>query len=611
MKGLEISKDLTLPPETVTSALVVYGGRGMGKTNLGGVLVEELSHLGLRWVVADPVGVWWGLRHDKDGKGPGIECLILGGPHGDIPIEPTGGAVVADLVADESVNVIIDFSRKPNGEMWGVGEKIRFMTEYGKRLFQRQGSLVGGKRREPLMQVVDEAARFIPQTVRSGEAEVAKCMSIWAAIVEEGRNVGLGICLLTQRSARLSKDVAELADAMLAFRTIGPNSLDAVMDWLGEHVEKARVKELGTIVRSLPVGQCLVVSPGWLKLEDVVQIRMRHTFDSSATPKPGESVRRVVGSGAKPDLSKYAARMQETIERAKENDPAELRKKVRELTAQLLERPAGTVEVDREEVKHEITQAVSDAVNKRDNEWSIAVSDYRTRIINTTVEAMRSANEKIVTTEFTPPHVTIGEVKRATPVEASRKFAQYREERASARAEEPTYGNVKRSSYVPNDSNGGLKDSAVRALSVLASWKGKGLTEGMLAAQLGLKARGGGWNTLKRSIFDPMYAVRDGRHIKITTTGMGIAGVDPRPVPKTTEQVLKLWEGTLKVTSMQAIRELIRVYPSSMNYEHLGQLLNLVPRGGSWNQLVSELKVSGLVVKVGGTLTANKETLLL
>ena len=91
---LRISDGLSLPIATVTSTLIVYGGKGMGKTNFGAVLVEELTRAGLRWSVLDPMGVWWGLRHAKDGKGPGIECLILGGARGDIPIEPTGGAVV-------------------------------------------------------------------------------------------------------------------------------------------------------------------------------------------------------------------------------------------------------------------------------------------------------------------------------------------------------------------------------------------------------------------------------------------------------------------------------------------------------------------------------------
>jgi uncharacterized protein len=191
MTKLRISDSLSLPPATVTSTLITYGGKGMGKTNFGSVLAEELAAARLRFSAIDPMGVWWGLRHSKDGKGKGVECLILGGVHGDIPIEPTGGAVAADLVVDEDVNVIIDISRRPSGETWGVGEKIRFVTEYGSRLFQRQGGLVNGKRREPLFQILDEAARFIPQMIRAGQPELAMCLSVWAQMVEEGRTLFL------------------------------------------------------------------------------------------------------------------------------------------------------------------------------------------------------------------------------------------------------------------------------------------------------------------------------------------------------------------------------------------------------------------------------------
>lgn len=342
--GKADGKNFSLPPDVVTSTLVVYGGKGMGKTNLGAVLVEELSRAGLRWVAADPLGVWWGLRHNREGKGPGIECLILGGVHGDIPIEPTGGAVVADLVVDyPESNVIIDFSRKPSGEMWGVAEKVRFLTHYAKRLFQRQGSLEDGRRREPLFQIVDEAARYVPQIIPAGNPDLAMCVAAWEQLVEEGRNIGIGVGLLTQRSARMNKSVSELADAMLAFRVLGPNSISAVTDWLGEHVPKDRIRLHMETLRSLDRGRCLLVSPGWLKFEGIVDIRARETFDSSATPKPGERPKKVSGKAAKPDLAKYAERMKETIERAKSEDPKALRQQVQELKNKLVaaEKQAG------------------------------------------------------------------------------------------------------------------------------------------------------------------------------------------------------------------------------------------------------------------------------
>lgn len=327
--------DLHLPTNVVTTTDIVLGGKGMGKTNLGSVLVEELTKRNLRWSVLDPIGVWWGLRHSADGKSPGIECVILGGPHGDIPIEPTGGAIVADLVIDEGANTIIDFSRKANGQMWGVGEKIRFVTDYTYRIFQRQGELVDGHRREPLKILLDEAARYIPQFIPAGGIDLAKCVAAWEQLAEEGRNIGLGVTFLTLRSARLNKSVSELADVMYAFRTVGPNSLRAIMDWLGEHVDKAHVRELAVKVRELDVGQCLVVSPGWLKVEKIATIRRRETFDSSATPKPGERAKRITGKAAKPDLKKYQERMAATIEKVKADNPAELRKEIARLTSEL------------------------------------------------------------------------------------------------------------------------------------------------------------------------------------------------------------------------------------------------------------------------------------
>lgn len=328
-KTLKISSKLSLPIDAVTSTMVIYGGKGMGKTNLASVLVEEFAAARLRFAVIDPMGVWWGLRHSADGKAVGVEVLILGGIHGDLPIEPTSGAVVADLVVDEDTSVIIDISRRPDGSMWSIGERVSFMTTFAKRVYQRQG-----EKRRPLNIVIDEAARFAPQVVRQGDLEVAKCMGAVAVIVEEGRNVGVGVTLVTQRSARLNKDVAELADCMIAFRTVGPNSMRAVLDWLGEHVDKGRIKEIGQQLRELPRGSALVVSPGWLEFEGIVAMRMRETFDSSATPKNGQQVR-ASGPGAKPDLAKYRERLAEVVERQKMDDPIALRKRLAELGVEL------------------------------------------------------------------------------------------------------------------------------------------------------------------------------------------------------------------------------------------------------------------------------------
>jgi uncharacterized protein len=329
MIKLNISPKLSLPADAVTSTIVIYGGKGMGKTSMASVLVEEFAANDLRFAVLDPMGVWHGLRYSSSGKGPGIKVLILGGIHGDLPITPESGALVADLVVDEDASVVIDISRRPDGSMWAISERIRFVRDYAKRIYQRQG-----EKRRPLALVIDEAARFAPQIVRHGEGDVAACMGAIAVLVEEGRNVGIGVTLVTQRSARLNKDVAELADCMIAFRTVGPNSMSAVLDWLGEHVEKSRLKAIGEQLRSLPRGSALVVSPGWLEFEGVVAMRARETFDSSATPKAGERAL-TTGPGAKVNLAKYRERLSTLIEEQKANDPKALKARVAELEKEL------------------------------------------------------------------------------------------------------------------------------------------------------------------------------------------------------------------------------------------------------------------------------------
>ena len=327
MGRLRISDDVSLPADAVTQTIVVYGGKGMGKTNFGSVFAEELARNGHRFSLLDPIGVSWGLQYGADGRSPGIDILILGGVHGHLPIDPAAGSLVADFVVDESANVVIDISRKATGQMWGAGEKIRFVTDYCTRLFERQG-----ERCRPLMQIMDEAGRFVPQNPPKGALEITKCIGAIEQLVEIGRNVGVGVCLITQRSARMNKSVSELAECMIAFRTVGPRSVDAILDWFGEHVEKDRWKELVGQLRSLPRGDALLVSPGWLNREGVVHIRARTTFDSSATP----TGRTISPTGArKPDLEKYRVRLAEAVQRAEASDPRKVRDRVRELEAEV------------------------------------------------------------------------------------------------------------------------------------------------------------------------------------------------------------------------------------------------------------------------------------
>lgn len=593
-------KAFKLPADTVTSTIVVFGGKGMGKTNLGSVLVEELSKAGLRWSYLDPLGVAWGLRYADDGRGKGVECVVLGGAKGDIPIEPTGGAVVADLVVDEPGNVVIDFSRKPSGEMWSIGEKVRFITEYTKRLFQRQGSLVDGHRREPFFQILDEAARYVPQVIPHGNPQLAECVGAWETLCEEGRNIGIGVGLLTQRSARINKSVTEIADAMFSFRIVGPNSIDAVMDWLGEHVPKERIKQHIENLRSLERGYCLLVSPGWLKFEGVLKVRRRETFDSSATPKPGERPKKVHGEGAKPDLDKYLARMKETIERAAEQDPAALRRRVKELEREL-KKPSSSKTSPHERGKQEDPRAIAHAV-------MVATKQYR-ELLSRDVQHFRDIaklGERIVTAadrqiNAPAPKIPSGEIHRKeliqqpAPVGVSRPHTHPRPDIISKhhRGEDTSQDN----------SAINLKAGARKMLTILAQWHPEGKTRDELGALAGFAASGGTFGDYLSKLRLAGLIHENGHGIHITDDGLMQVGDIP-PLPDSTGELVGMWKSKFKAGVGRMLDVLVEAHPHALSREELGERSGFTAAGGTFGDYLSQLRRARLIEEHGSQVKA-------
>ena len=84
MNQLKIAKNFNLPYEAVTQTFGILAKRGGGKTYTASVMAEEMLDNGLPVVIADPIGVWWGLRTSADGKKPGHSIIVFGGDHAHI-----------------------------------------------------------------------------------------------------------------------------------------------------------------------------------------------------------------------------------------------------------------------------------------------------------------------------------------------------------------------------------------------------------------------------------------------------------------------------------------------------------------------------------------------
>jgi len=328
---IQLGPGLTLPADAVTQTFGVLAVRGAGKSNLGAVMAEEMFDAKLPFVVVDPVGSWWGLRSSGDGKAPGLPIPIFGGRHGDVPLERTGGHLVADLVVDERLSCVLDLSE------FSEGDKIRFLIDFAERLYRRNT--------DPLHLFLEEADDFIPQRPFR---EQARLLGAWENIVRRGRARGLGMTMITQRSAALNKNVLTQIETLFVLRTTSPQDRKAIAAWVEYH---GQAQQLLESLPGLPDGTAWCWSPSWLKVLKQVAIRRRRTFDSGATPKDARG-RRAPATVADVDLGALQQRMAATIEKAKAEDPRELKARIRQLEQQLTAKPApAAVKEKRVEVK--------------------------------------------------------------------------------------------------------------------------------------------------------------------------------------------------------------------------------------------------------------------
>ena len=312
--SLHVAPGFSLPNEAVTETFAILAKRRAGKSNAAVVMAEEMYDNGLPWVAIDPKGDWWGIRAAGDGKAPGLAVLVFGGLHGDVPLEPTGGRLVADLVIDQRLTCVLDVSEMSKAD------QRRFLIDFADRLYRRNT--------EPLHVFCEEADEYIPQRVMG---ENAKLVGTFETLVKRGGFRGIGITLITQRSASLNKDVLTQVETLIPMRTPAPQDRKAILAWVEHHAAGAdAVAELP----ELADGQAWVFSPQWLRTLVKIQFRRRRTFDSGATPKVGGKPR-PPATLAEVDLASIKEAMAETIEKAKADDPRELRARIRDLERQL------------------------------------------------------------------------------------------------------------------------------------------------------------------------------------------------------------------------------------------------------------------------------------
>jgi len=590
MSKLQIGQDgFSLKAETFEDVVAILGRRGRGKTTTATVIVEGLHAAGARFVVVDPVGVWYGLKSSRDGRRPGIPVVVMGGDHGDVPLAHESGEIIADFVADPtSPSVVLDL------KLFTQGEMVRFMTAFLSRLYH----VNPGK---PLHVVLDEADQFAPQRPMKDELAM---LGAAQRVTKMGRSKGLHPILITQRPATLSKNVLTQAGLLISHAITGPQDRDAVDDWIKANAEEGERETFLAELSGLPRGTAYFWSPD-IPLFRQVAVRDRETFNSSATPKRGEAVK--PKALAEVDLEALKGRIAATIEKAKAEDPRELRRRIaeleREVRAAKAAQPPAPKAAAPKRVEIEVVKprqvnrlaAVARILGRR-----VAATEEAARVVRSTWQELDAALKRARALSGDPI------VVRAVPGAPGRGVSGVGPGPRSLTSASPVVpaalvrGNGR--AAAPAE---GLTGPEQRILDALAWLEGVGQREARqqaVAFLAGYTVGGGAFNNPRSALRVRGLIEYHGDRLALTEVGRVLARAPGAAL--TPEELQARVLGQLPGPEGKLLRVLLDAYPGALSNEDLAQRAGYAPNGGAYNNPRGRLRSLGLIDYQGGLVVA-------
>lgn len=590
--AIELAAGVQLPLEVVTSTIAILANRGAGKSALAHLLVERMYEAGLPVVVVDVKGDWWGIRSSADGTGPGLPFVIFGGDHGDVPLEPTAGELLADLIVDDRIPAVLDLS-----DMSKTSQR-KFATAFAERLYRRN--------RDPLMVVIEEADVLIPQRASADNARLIGAME---GLAKRGRSRGIGMITVTQRPQEVAKAVLDLMETVVLLRITGPRSIKAVREWTSVNADQDD-DDARAIIGSLPslgVGEGWVWSPGFLRVCKRAQFPLFATFDSHATPAPGR-IRVVPKARADIDLDRLGAEIAATRERARDSDPSALRAQVKDLrdALELAQAHAAATAA-------ELT-STRDHVAERDTE--IAALRHRIAELESggrpvaAVEALREAGVLIETAvaALNAPSQESSTRSAALPGRAPAPPPQQRRSSDSsapvAAPEQPGRTVAQANAPAGQANRPTFRKGAHRMIESLARMAPLRLTKAQWSMVSGIRHTGGTWSTYLGELRRAALIDETRAGFTLSQAGWDYLGV--RPDPMTATELQEHYRSILRAGAARMLQACIDAYPESLTKKRLAEIAEVAPTGGTFSTYLGELRRNGLVEQRGNNVIATE-----
>lgn len=581
---LRFAQDVALDPDVAGGwTFGVLAKKGAGKTYTGRVMAEEMIAAGIPIVALDPTGAWWGLRSGAKGtKLGGLQVVIFGGRHGDVPLEPTAGVVMADLAIEKRVSMVLDLS-----EFGTRTAERRFAKDFLDRLYRRNSEL--------MHLFVDEADLFAPQKPQPGDMPLLGTME---NIVRRGRLKGIGCTMITQRPAVLNKDVLTQIDTLVLLRIVGPQDRAAIRQWVDGHGEPEKMREVLESLASLQNGESWWWAPE-IDLFKHTQVRLARTYDSSPTPRRSSGADRAPAKLVDIDLGAIRDQIAETIERAEADDPKVLRARIADLERELavaavepvveyVDRPVPMVTTElRQKIVAEITTILTDA--------GVEQTGYHARVCTCPPLAADLPAGARVPHE---PDCAVYAGAGNGGYSRAKIPAQGDEGRATFDAVVPGVGRSVANETAP------LKAGARRMLMAAAGLDPMPLTRSQIGTLGKIKPTSGTFSNYLGALKVAGYLVeRDG---KLTVTDAGFEFLGGRPAaPMTADELREMWQDRLKAGARRMLDVLIAAYPVAITRAELAGRAEVSPSSGTFSNYLGMLRSAGLLEESDGDVKAN------
>jgi hypothetical protein len=192
-----------IPASTLhTGRTAVLGMSGSGKSHLIGVLCEEMCKLDLPIIIVDPEGEYSTLKEKYE------IVWACNEKDADIMLNIESAKKLAEGIVAQGGRLILDISESSN--------EFQILSIFLNTLYLKESEL-----RSPILVIVEEADRFVPQSRGDQIRELHE-------ISRRGRKRGIGVMLATQRPAMVDKNVLSQCGNQFIGKLRTQNDLEAV-----------------------------------------------------------------------------------------------------------------------------------------------------------------------------------------------------------------------------------------------------------------------------------------------------------------------------------------------------------------------------------------------